>query len=152
MKHKSFISFNKLAIIKTTNCFLTKQSLKIFNKKNIVKSNKLNKSISFATKKIANVKRIANATMIEKEKKFNKVMKIIIISTMKTLIVNENKKIANKIAKNIIITIKKIFNQKKDAINANIIILTLNTIILMKQIMNDVVAKNHVSNKKMIKI
>ena len=59
-------------------------------------------------------------------------MKIIITSTMKTSIMNENKKIANKIAKNITTTMKEIFNQKKDAINANIIILTLNVIVAMK--------------------
>ena len=70
--------------------------------------------------------------MTEKEKKFNKIMKIIITSTMKTLIVNENKKIANEIAKNITIIMKEIFNQRKDAINANVIMLTLNAIIAMK--------------------
>ena len=129
-----------------------KQSLKIFNKKNIVKSNELNKSISFAMKKIANVKKTVNATIIKKEKKFNRIMKIIITSTMKTSIINENKKIANEIAKNITITIKEIFNQRKNAINANVIMLTLNAIVAMKQIMNDVVTKNHASNEKMIKI
>ena len=79
-------------------------------------------------------------------------MKIIIISTMK-LIVNENiKKIANEIAKNITTIIKEIFNQKKDAINTNVIILILNAIAAMKRIMNDVVAKNYASHEKMIKI
>ena len=78
------------------------------------------------------MKKIVNATMTEKEKKFNKIMKIIITSTMKTLIVNENKKIANEIAKNITIIMKEIFNQRKDAINANVIMLTLNAIIAMK--------------------
>ena len=152
MKHKSFISFNKFMIIKMTNCPSTRRFLKIFNKKSIVRNNKLNMSISLATKKIANVKKIANATMTKKEKKFNKVMKIIITSTMKTSIVNKNKKTANEIAKNITTTIKEIFNQRKDAINANVIMLTLNTIAAMKRIMNDVVAKNHANNKKMIKI
>ena len=112
----------------------------------------MNKLILFAAKKIANMKKIANTTMTEKEKKFNKVMKIIIILIIKTSIVNENKKIANKIAKNIIITMKEIFNQKKDAINANVIMLTLNAIVAMKQIINDIVAKNHANNKKMIEI
>ena len=103
-------------------------------------------------KKIANVKKIANATMIKKKKKFNKIMKIIITSTMKISIVNENKKIVNEIAKNITITLKEIFNQRKNAINANVIMLTLNAIIAIKRIMNDVAAKNHANNEKMIKI
>ena len=151
MKHKSFISFSKLAIIKTTNCFFMKWFLKIFNKKNIVKSNELNISISLAMKKIANVKKIANAMIIKKKKKFNRIMKIIITLTMKTSMINKNiKKIANEIAKNITTTMKEIFNQKRNAINVNIIMLTLNTIVTMKQIMNNIVARNHASYEKMI--
>ena len=46
------------------------------------------------------------------------------------LIVNEKiKKIVNEIAKNITTTMKETFNQKKDAINANVIMLILNAII-----------------------
>ena len=153
MRHESFISFNKLAIIKKTNFFFTKRFLKIFNKKSIVRSNKLNMSISFAMKKIANVKKIANATMTKKKKKFNRIIKIIITSIMKTSMMNENiKKIANEIAKNITTTIKETFNQKKNAININVIMLTLNAIAAMKSIINDVIAKNHASHEKMIKI
>ena len=108
-------------------------------------------SISLATKKIANMNKIANATMTKKKKKFNKIMKIIITSTMRTSTMNEdNKKIANKIAKNITTTMKEIFNQRKDAINANVIMLTLNVIVAMKRIMNDDAAKNHASHEKMI--
>ena len=152
MKHELFILFSKLAIVRITNSSFIKWFLKIFNKKNIIKNNELNKLISLATKKIANVKKIANATMTEKEKKFNKVMKIIITLIIK-LIVNENiKKIVNEIAKNITTTMKKTFNEKKDAINANVIMLMLNAIIAMKWIMNDVVAKNYANNEKMIKI
>ena len=69
------------------------------------------------------------------------------------LIVNENiKRIANEIAKNITITMKETFNQRKDAINANVIMLTLNAIAAMKQIINNVVTKNHANNEKIIKI
>ena len=72
---------------------------------------------------------------------------------MKTSMMNEKiKKIVNEIAKNITITVKEIFNQKENVINANVIMLTLNAIAAMKQIMNDVVAKNHANHKKIIKI
>ena len=153
MKHKSFISFSKLAIIRKTSSFFTRRFLKIFSKKSIVKNNELNMSISLVMKKIANVKKTANATMTKKKKKFNKIMKVIITSTMRTSTMNENnKKIANEIAKNITITIKETLNQKKDAINANVIMLTLNAIVAMKRIMNDVAARNHASHKKIITI
>ena len=71
---------------------------------------------------------------------------------MKTSVVNENKKIANEIAKNITTAVKETLNQRKNMINANVIMLTLNAIAAMKRIMNDVAAKNHASNEKMIKI
>ena len=71
--------------------------------------------------------------MTKKKKKFNKIIKIIITSIMKISIMNEKiKKIANEIAKNITTTIKEIFNQRKNAINVNVIILTLNAITAIK--------------------
>ena len=39
--------------------------------------------------------------MTEKEKKFNQIMKIIIISTIKWIVNEKNKKIANEVAKSI---------------------------------------------------
>ena len=64
---------------------------------------------------------------------------------------NKNiKKITNEVAKNITITMKKIFNQRKNAINVNIIMLTLKAIVVIKRIMNNVVAKNHANHEKMI--
>ena len=62
------------------------------------------------------------------------------------------KKIANEIAKNITTTIKETFNQRKNAINANVIMLTLNAIAAMKRIMNNVIARNHASHEKIIEI
>ena len=65
-------------------------------------------------KKIANIKKIINATITKKKKKFNKIMKIIITSTIRTSMMNKNnKEIVNEIAKNITTTIKEIFSQKK---------------------------------------
>ena len=70
--------------------------------------------------------------MTEK-KKFNKIMKIIIISIIKTSMINENsKEIANEIAENIITTIKETFSQKENIINVNVVMLTLNAIIAIK--------------------
>ena len=91
--------------------------------------------------------------MTKKKKKFNKIIKVIITSTMKTSTMNKKiKKIADEIAKNITTTIKETFNQRKNAININFIILTLNAIVAIKRIMNNIVAINYASHEKMIKI
>ena len=48
--------------------------------------------------------------------------------------------------------VKEIFKQKRSAINVNVIMLTLNAIVAMKRIMNDVTTKNYANNEKIIKI
>ena len=83
--------------------------------------------------------------MTEEKKKLNRITMITITSTMRTLMMNENKEIANEITKNAITTMKNM-------INAIVIILKQNAIVAMKLIMNDVIAKNHANHKKIIEI
>ena len=147
MRHESFISFSKLAIVRMASCHSTRRSLKTFNKKSIARNNGLNKPTSLAAEKAA------DAAMTEKEKKFNRVMRAIITPAMRTSAVDEEiKGTADEVAKDITTTVKETLSQRGGAIDANVIMLALNAIAAMKRAMDGVAAKNHASNEKMIEI